>query len=186
LSDGLDETQEILRDALNGDPRARNRLFERERARLMIWVRGQLSRKLRAKYEPDDVVQEVLLAAHRSLADLRTQTTAAFRSWLFRIARNRISDLADHVGAKKRQPILPVAPSQTTPGTLSMRAEEAQRAMDGMGRLTEIYRRVLLLRLIEDVPVAEIAETLERTPNAIRILVMRARQALGAELGGKP
>ena len=53
MSEGLDETQEILRSALNGDPHARNRLFERERPRLMIWVRGQLSRKLRAKYEPD-------------------------------------------------------------------------------------------------------------------------------------
>ena len=80
---------------------------------------------------------------------------------------------------------MPVMPSQTTPGTLSVRAEEVSRVMSALKRLPEDYRRVLMLRLIEDVPVAEIADLMGRTANAVRILIMRARQAMGAELDGK-
>jgi RNA polymerase sigma-70 factor (ECF subfamily) len=52
---------------------------------------------------------------------------------------------------------------------------EVRRAID---RLPESARTVLLLRDIEGVPLEEIAAMLAITPNAVKIRVHRARQAL--------
>jgi RNA polymerase sigma-70 factor (ECF subfamily) len=94
-------------------------------------------------------------------------------------------DLADHFSAQKRQPRMPIVPTQTTPGTMSMRREEVHRHLEAIERLPEDYRDVLKLRIVEDLPVEEIAEQMGRTRNAIAILICRARKALGERIDGK-
>jgi len=50
-----------------------------------------------------------------------------------------------------------------------------RRCIDG---LPDTYRTILLLRDIEDLDTDEVAETLGITPNAVKIRLHRARQAL--------
>src|SRR5262249_4072824 len=55
--------------------------------------------------------------------------------------------------------------------------EMVRRCID---RLPDIYRSVLILRDIEELNTAAVAEMLITTPNAVKIRLHRARQALKA------
>jgi len=178
LSAALDETQKILIDALGGDPRSRNDLLERLRPRIVLWVAARLSEKLRSLVEPDDVAQDILLAVHRALDQYRGQTPRAFYAWLFQIAENRIRDLADHHGALKRQPTHIIVPSQTTPGTRVVRSEQTRIVRRAVEHLTESHRLVIQLLRLEERDVSEVAELMERSDNAVRVLYCRALKSL--------
>jgi RNA polymerase sigma-70 factor (ECF subfamily) len=54
-------------------------------------------------------------------------------------------------------------------------AERVRRAID---ELPDTYRTVLLLRDIEEIDTAEVAAMLGVTPNAVKVRLHRARQAL--------
>ena len=55
--------------------------------------------------------------------------------------------------------------------------EMVRRCID---RLPDVYRSVLILRDIEELDTAAVAEMLVTTPNAVKIRLHRARQALKA------
>jgi RNA polymerase sigma-70 factor (ECF subfamily) len=58
------------------------------------------------------------------------------------------------------------------------RAVAAVQLADALARLPEDYQTVLLLRVFEELPAAEVAERMGRTPGAVRMLQMRALEAL--------
>jgi RNA polymerase sigma-70 factor (ECF subfamily) len=182
MSDGgdsdLGRTDWLLDQAREGDASARQMLLERLRPRIVLWVAARLSPELRARLEPEDVAQEVLLSLHRSLDSFDGEEIGRFYAWTFTIAENRIRDLVDHHGALKRRPVPGPAVSQTTPGTAAVRAEELERVRSALEQLGEDHRRVIQLRQLEGKSVPETAEILERSDNAVRVLHCRALKAL--------
>lgn len=161
-------------------------MLERIRARLELWVTTRLSRALREKVEPDDVVQETLLAVHKGLDRFEGDDDRAFLRWLFTIAENRIRDLVDHFGAKKRQRSEPVPRDQTTPSRAAARNEMAVRVRAALTRLSEVQQQVIQMRRFEELEIPEIARAMDRSENAVRILYCRAIQALRDELSQEP
>jgi len=179
-----ESTDAVLGKALEGDPASRGLLLERLRPRLVLWASARLSPDLRARTDPEDLAQDILLAVHRDLASFRGGPGAPFGAWLFRIAENRIRDAADYHGAAKgRAGPLPWEPP-TSPSAAALRSEAVARLRDAVGRLPEDYRRVVQLRRLEERPDAEVAALLNRTENAVRILYCRALKSLRAELRG--
>jgi RNA polymerase sigma-70 factor (ECF subfamily) len=181
-----DRTRRLLQGAQGGDDEARGALLERVRPRLLLWTTARLSAALRAKVEPEDVVQEVLVAVHKGLDGFQGDDDRAFLRWLFTIAENRIRDLADHFGAQKRQLPRPTAFSQTSPSSLAVRNEMALKVREALVRLSESHRQVIWMRRFEEREVPEIAAAMERSENAVRILYCRAIQALRDELADQP
>ncbi|MHC4933259.1 MAG: RNA polymerase sigma factor [Planctomycetota bacterium] len=177
-----DQTYQGLRAALAGDADARGSLLERLRPRLVLWSSTRMSPSLRSKLEPEDAAQEILLVLHRSLDQFKGGDERAFRAWLFTVAENRIRDLAEHAGALKRKPPLPMSFSQTSPSQAAIRTEMAGRMRRALEGLNEDYRRVIQLRRLEERDPAEVAEILNRTPNAARVLYCRAIQALREQM----
>jgi RNA polymerase sigma-70 factor (ECF subfamily) len=181
----LSRTRHFIRPALDGDESAAQALLERLRPRLVLWAAGKLSRALRAKVEPEDVAQEVLLAVHQGLPSFEGRGAAgepgddrAFFAWVFKVAENRIKDLADYHGALKRQPGLLVSQSQTSPSQAALRNEDVARVARAVEELPDDYREVIRLRRFENLEVAEVAELMQRSPNAVRVLYCRALKAL--------
>lgn len=176
----------ILKGALDGDALLRGELLERLRPRLVLWVTTRLSPALRAKVEPEDVVQEILLAVHKDLPSVADRDSRAFQRWLFTVAENRIRDLADHFNALKRRegpPPDPLSFSQTSPSTAAIRSELSTRLRAALGRLSEPHRQVIQMRRFEEREVGEIARLMERSENAVRILYCRAIAELKKEMG---
>jgi RNA polymerase sigma-70 factor (ECF subfamily) len=145
-------------------------------------VSTRLSPRLREIAEPEDVTQDVLIAIHRGLGDFRDQGDRAFYAWIFRVAENRIRDLSDYAGAKKRQPGRPIAVSQTTPGTVAIRSENFDRVHRALELLSEDHQRVIQLRRLEEREVSEVAKLMDRSENAVRILYCRALKELQRHL----
>lgn len=175
---GLDQTQELLTVAIDGDDTAQGELLERVRPRVVLWVASRMSPALRAKVEPEDVAQEILLAVHKAWSSFRGTNERSFFAWLFRIAENRIRDQVDHFGAAKRQAVPLLRFSQTSPSTRVARAEMVIRIQGALTHLSESHRKVIQLVRLEERPVAEVAELMDRSPNAIRVLYCRALKAM--------
>ena len=172
------ETQRTLRDALQGGEAAREDLLERLRPRIVLWVSTRLSPELRARVDPEDIAQEVLLGLHKGLDEFEDKGEGAFFGWMFRMAENRIRDVVDYHGAKKRQPAARAEQSQTSPSTAAARSEAFAQVQQVLSGLQEDYRRVIQLRRLEELEVPEVARLMERSENAVRVLYCRALQAL--------
>jgi RNA polymerase sigma-70 factor (ECF subfamily) len=178
----LTETLLLLDRARRGDDGARESLFQRLRPRLVLWIASRLSAELRASTDPEDLAQEVLLAAHRGLDRLDGEGGPAFYGWFFRIAENRIRDQVDYFRAKKRQVVARAEDPPTSPSMALERDETLARMREAIGRLPDDYRDVLRLLRFEERGVAEAARLLGRSEGAVRILHLRALRALRREM----
>ena len=134
------------------------------------YVRGRGAR------DADDVTSEVFLAAFQKLPQF-SGDGAAFRRWLFTIAHHRaVDDVRAQVRRAVEDPYDPELDARSTAP-----AEDEALARVGaadtlalLDRLPADQREVLLLRLVADLPVADAAVVLDRSPEAVRQLQARA------------
>lgn len=172
------DTLALVRRVRAGESAAREKLLERLRPRLVLWAATRMSAELRAKVEPEDVAQEVLLAVHKGLDGIELAEGKAFFGWLFTVAENRVKDLVDHFGAAKRQDVEPRTVAQAGPESAAVAKEQIERVRDALTRLSPDHRRVIQHVRLEEREIAEVAKLLGRTENAVRILYCRALKEL--------
>lgn len=147
-------------------------------------------RYLRREEDARDAVQEAFIAAFRSIS--RFQGTSSLSTWLHRIAINSclmklrsgrrrpetsIEELLPRFDETGHRVLDTAEPAETAESALE-RDETKRRVRAAIARLPEQYRAVLLLRDIEELSTAEAAQMLGLTPNAVKIRLHRARQAL--------
>jgi RNA polymerase sigma-70 factor, ECF subfamily len=161
---------------------------------------GDVLRK--AQLEPEDVIQEVYAAAWTSLPKAQLDTFEAFLAWLRQIAENKLIDmhraiLADKRDIRRQAPawgvqsgtyinlLDQVSSPLSTPSRGAARNEAMAVLMVRMQQLPEDYRRVIHWRLVDGLPVAEVARRLERSEAAVHMLCHRALKQL-RELMGAP
>jgi RNA polymerase sigma-70 factor (ECF subfamily) len=158
----------LVRDAQRGDRAAFADLYQRF-ARMVHGI--VLARTVRT--EVDDVVQDVFVTALERLADLREP--AAFGGWLATIARHRATDyrrrtpitesLADDVAAPRDPDYL-----------------QARAILDAVRALPDAYRETLILRLVEGMTGAEIADRTGLTAASVRVNLHRGMKLLREKL----
>lgn len=173
-----EETVQLFLATLDRDEGALNRLLERLRPRLVLWCAARMSPKLKQHLDPEDLAQDVLVRVNGSIGSFQGRDYPAFRGWLFTLAANAIRDQAKYHGAKKRQRPEPRSVSQTTPSEGASRSEELLRMKDAIGRLRPDHQEVIRLRCFEELPHVEVAERMQRTETAVRILYCRALKSL--------
>jgi RNA polymerase sigma factor (sigma-70 family) len=143
---------------------------------------GPMINRIAGSYEADrelarDLVQEILLAVWKASAKFRGDSS--LKTFVARIAHNRS---ITHVARAVKQPpsteldeSLPVdAPH---PEAQAITEDTHERLREAVRRLPLAYRQTATLTL-EGFDVAEIAEVLGITPNAVSIRLTRARQLL--------
>jgi RNA polymerase sigma-70 factor (ECF subfamily) len=195
------DTDELVRRSAAGDDGARQALLARHRDRLRRMIGVRLDRRLLARLDPPDVVQEVLAEAHARLNDYLRDQPVPFYPWLRQIAWQRLLKIHQHHHARKRRvtqegpavPDLPdesvgdlaerLAASGTSPSRHALREELRLRVRQALGRLGERDREVLVLRYLEQMSLAEIAAVLETSEGAVKSRHARALLRLEALLG---
>jgi RNA polymerase sigma factor (sigma-70 family) len=134
----------------------------------------------------EDAVQEVFLAAFRTLPEFRGQSSAS--TWLTRIAVNKCRS---HV--RKRVALLRLftgvrAGRRVTSGRSADRelidGERFERVRRAVRKLPPKYREVVVLRYLEQMSAAETADVLGLTRNAVEVRLNRARGQLKEDLVG--
>src|SRR5437763_9915901 len=111
------ETQELLDQAKQGDASAVDRLLtvHREPLRRMIGLR--LDPALAARVDASDIVQDVLIEAHRRLQDYLRKPAMPFHLWLRHIAKDHTIDAHRHARLAQRRRIdREQTPHATPPG----------------------------------------------------------------------
>jgi RNA polymerase sigma-70 factor (ECF subfamily) len=199
---GLLSFHSLIRAAQRGDRDSFDRLASGYRAFLLDVAERGMDRLLRSVVEPEDVVQDVLLSAFRSLGTVDLPSPAAFRAWLGTIARNRLNDLRRrHLAAKRREdekrsleePVGTassggsahlgdgIAARDPSPSSLAGRREKAEALEQVLARIAPHFREVIRLVEVEHLSTAEIAVRVGKSPEAVRKRIERALRACRAE-----
>src|SRR3954463_933561 len=113
MGNNTPETQQLLDQASRGDAAAVERLLDVHREPLRRLIGLRLDPALAARVDASDIVQEVLLEAHKRLADYLRNPVMPFRLWLRHLAQDHVIDAhRRHRQAQRRsldreQPIVP-------------------------------------------------------------------------------
>lgn len=140
-------------------------------------VRGYL--RAQGAHDPDDLLGEVWLQVARSIHSFEGDENG-FRSWLFVIAHHR---LIDEWRRRKRRPEDPI---DYAGGGGRIEDSAESRVLDGVdfgfmeliAPLTDDQRTVVLLRFGADLSVRAVAEAMDRSEGAVKVLQNRAIRRL--------
>ena len=164
------QDEALIRRAKAGDREAFGRLMERFQAPVYRVVRGILSEAS----EAEDVAQEAFLRAFESLKKFRGES--GFFTWLYRIAVN------EALRARKRRNFAPIeavpeveAPRPEVPDEDGPSLAALERLL---GRLSDEFRSIVVLRDVEGLSYQDIAETLEIPMGTVESRLFRARREL--------
>ena len=174
---------------------ANERPLEAYRDYLRLLTRLQIGPRLQAKLDASDIVQQALLQAHQGRAQFRGRTEAEWLAWLRAILANALAgaarrfDTAARALARERSLEAELelsssrlecllAADQTSPSERASRGEELRRLACAMARLPEDQRRVVELHHLQGLPVAEVAQLMDRSRRAVVGLLFRGLKKL--------
>jgi len=161
------------------DPSRWDELIEGIRpAAILVVIASSMGKNLRAHCAPEDIWQETLAQAWGARGDYQWRGSAAFRAWIFEIARNRIRDAARNMKTEKRgagraavrfselesglssalSKLLP--PDSVTPSRLLMHAERAAAMRKALAALPPELEPIVRMHLFEDLTMEVIAKRL--------------------------
>jgi RNA polymerase sigma-70 factor (ECF subfamily) len=181
------ERQAALEWARQGDVRALGDLLQSFQPYMRAIVRGFLDEGLQARIDDSDLVQNSFLEVQRSFADFRGGTVAEFAVWLrrtvIRSAGRTLRGLqAEKCDPHREQPAEDLAgllaDSGSSPSAQAIRQEQAARVLEALARLSADMQQVLLGRHVDGLPHAAIAQRLDRSEAAVRVLYVRALDRL--------
>ena len=174
----------LVEQAKGGSRPAFDRLTLALREPLEKLICARLGPELRSRVEVDDVLQETLLRAFRSIASIEWQGEKAFLAWLETIAVRAILDEAGkRKGPELAQHPSKLAGSHVSPSRALRREERLERLKESLKALPPEYREVILLARIERMSLGQIAERLGRSPEAVRKLLARGLRKLKERFG---
>jgi RNA polymerase sigma-70 factor (ECF subfamily) len=196
------DTDELVEQARGGDREARQQLLVRHRHRLRQMVALRMDRRLRARVDPSDVVQEALADAAQELSDYLRQRPLPFYPWLRQLAWERLIELhRRHLHAQKRSvrredPEFLALPEESavqlaqrllapgsTPSERLVRDELRGRVQAALAQLSPRDREVLVLRHLEQLSTQDTAAVLGITLGAVKTRHLRALERLRGLLG---
>jgi RNA polymerase sigma-70 factor (ECF subfamily) len=170
----------VLAAAQAGAPWALERMF----MALAPAVAGYL--RVQGSAEPEDLTSEVFIGVLRGLDDFRGDEPG-FRSWVFTIAHRRLLD--ERRRRVRRPPPEGLADTGGAPAHEAPAPEDVEAAVDeSLGRervrglcerLVSDQRDVLLLRLVADLSIEQIATMLGKSTGAVKALQRRGLTAVG-------
>lgn len=187
----------LLAQARAGMREQLGQMLQLYRNYLTILATTQIDRKLRTRVSPSDVVQEAMLMAHRDFMQYRGRTEREFLAWLRQILIHTLHRVIDtHIRAKKRtvrcevsldgigerfdQSAANLLSALVDPGpspSAGTRAREAVVALaDQLAKLPPHYRDVLVLRNLQGLTFEEVAQRLDKTVGAVRMIWLRAME----------
>src|SRR5262245_11128784 len=196
----------LVQLAAAGDQVALNELFSQHRARLLRMVELRLDRRLQARIDASDVVQDAFVDALRRVDDYLRAPTYPLFLWLRLIVGERLLKLhRHHLGTQMRDAelevsiyrgALPAASSaalaaqllgkHTSPTQAAVRAERMLRLQEALNTLDPMDREVLSLRHFEEMTLAETALALGIEESAAAKRHIRALRRLKAILATMP
>lgn len=183
---------EVLIDQIkNGSEPALLEFIERHRAPLLAFINKNMSEGLKSKVEASDVLQEVSLNAVESFAEMDFEQKTPF-NWLCHLSERRIIDnhrkyfqvqkraagrevqqRSGEEGAGQGFMDLLIA-SITSPSQAFARGAKEMKLLVALESLPEENREAIRLKYVESLPTKEIANQLNKSDVAVRVMISRS------------
>ncbi len=168
-----------------GEDGAFEELFCRYRSRIGYYVKKILGDSDLA----EDIAQEVFISALRRLRD--TERPIAFKPWVYQIAKNACIDELRRTRRSQEVPLEQDRESDEGGRGLVSRDATPELAVEGKQQLedlrgafrglSELHRRIIVLRELEGLSYGEIGERLGMSRPVVESTLFRARRRLGEE-----
>lgn len=125
----------------------------------------------------DDVSQDTLISVASSIGSFRGD--AKITTWVHRIVRNRV---VDHL--RRQRATAPLPPDDLAPAArISSMIATRATVREVLASLPELYREPVVLRDLEGLPYAEIAERLDRSLGTVKSQIARGRAMVASGVG---
>lgn len=179
-----DDFPEVLAAAQVGDHAALERIYRDTAPLILGYLRSNGAR------EPEDVTSDVFVSMVSNLRSF-SGDERQFRSWLLTIAHRRMVDSLRRDGRRREEPV-PVDELGNRTILLTDGESEAMSRLRSLGvidaidQLTEDQRAVLMLRVLADLQVKEIARIVGKPETAVKALLRRAIASLERILDEQP
>lgn len=188
---------ELIADAKSGDVRSLQILL----VRCAPTIRTHLNHRIRGnefaiEIAVDDLMQETFASAVKSIADLRSDEPAKFVTWIRKIADNVHLEEIRKLATKRRGAdvrrrnraampggstidlIVELEDGKRSPSSGVALEEAVRRLKLAIHRLPEDQRRVIELCYERGMTRTEAADVLDKSDEAVRSLVLRAKKKL--------
>ena len=169
------------------------------RPALLLLARTQLGTRFRRVLDDSDIVQQVLLEAHRHKTNCRATNSAEWFAWMRRILTNTVVDeVRNHTRAKRNidqavdwdatiQGSASRAESWLTdrhssPSERAERREQLQQLAAALQALPELQREAIELFHLQGCSLMEVAELLNRSGPSVAGLIHRGLKQLRREM----
>lgn len=170
-----DELAGLLRAAIAGDEKA----YAAFLGRTATLVRGFVRRKIvRGGVDPEDIVQETLLAIHLKRHTWRQD--ALVLPWVYAIARFKLIDAFRRRGRVVEVEIDDIAESYAQAETETVSDRDIDRVLDG---LAPGQRSVVAAISVEGHSIGETAVKLNMSETAVRVALHRGLQSIVRKFG---
>ncbi len=191
-------TARTIELAKTGDKVAIGMVLDGFRTYLTLLARIQIGRRLQSKADPDDVVQEAFLDAHRQFCHFRGETIDELASWLRKIMAGHLAQLVRRYCATEARDVRleysieqdldsssarlsqGLASPEATPSEVLRHREDLLALARLLEELPSDYREVIVMRQIEGLTISEISARIGRTEDSVQKLWVRGLQALRA------
>ena len=132
-----------------------------------------------------DMVQDAFMRAYTNLGYCRDRSR--FRAWLFQTLRNRC---LDHLKEARRRNIRlddagPILDAADGPVDIVARKRLRSHIKDALAQLPEPQREAFVMHYVDEIPYETMADLLGAKVSALKMRVMRAREALSGTLRGR-
>jgi RNA polymerase sigma-70 factor (ECF subfamily) len=188
----LPQAQLWLKQAQAGDLPAVSKLLALHHPALRAHLEARIERSLRARVEPEDILQQAYLAVYQSIDRFEDRGPGSFLNWILTIVDNKLADARRAVHRYKRDIarerlvqaggaaescfnlLEQLYADSGTPSRVVRRDEAVGALLASISRLSDLHRQVIQLRFIDGRPVCEVAEQVGKSEAAVVKLTQRA------------
>ena len=199
MTSTVPNSDELIERVNRGDLEASERLFAAHRDRLHALIAARLDRRVQARVDPSDVVQETLAAASEALPEYLRNRPLPFFAWLRQIAWERLIKLHRHHLRAQRRSVTreargpevqreeselrlsqAVVASGTSPSQKLMREESRLQILEALAQVPASDRQLITMRYVDRLALADIAAALKISVGAAKVRHLRALRRLAA------
>ena len=174
-----DITEDLIRAAAEGDRRA----FEEIYRSFSGFVFAVALRMMRSRPDAEEITQDVFIKVYKNLG--RFEARASFKTWIYRITVNTVSDACKKGSREKRKQsdyeTYEAAGQQEPDAPRNLEKEQVENQAEKLlSRINPAQRMCSVLREIEELSYDEVAKALNVNINTVRTRIKRGREALMA------
>jgi RNA polymerase sigma-70 factor, ECF subfamily len=180
-------TSELLLLAQQGDRSALGELLDQQRGWLRQVADGLLDPRIRGRLDASDLIQQTCLSVHKQIREFQGREPAQFVAWLRQIHEHNVQNAnreqlhAGRRAAGRDRPLTNVDIADVnaeTPSRRLARDEDALHLNEVLDRLPPDEREALRLRYVEGRSLADSADAMQISRDALIWLIKRGlRQA---------